>query len=166
MDTWSILQSYAICYGHLVYFNRFGILCQEKSGNPALKMRLNHLCTSALVLQSEADKFLLRKNWMQLPATAALGKLRWNSPHSDYPFVLIKYFGKFINCLHTSEVFSYNAPVCLYEKYLNVLHISSFGLSIRIDLIFRKIYKKPTTRTYLWRIFVQRTRLFTCMSNI
>jgi hypothetical protein len=43
MDTWSILQSY-ICYilrtfgivrGNLVDFSRFGILYQEKSGNPA-----------------------------------------------------------------------------------------------------------------------------------
>jgi hypothetical protein len=41
MDTWSILRS--VCYilltfgivcGNLVYFSRFGILYQEKSGNP------------------------------------------------------------------------------------------------------------------------------------
>jgi hypothetical protein len=41
MDTWSILQSFVIFYGHLVYvvrgnlvyFARYGILYQEKSGN-------------------------------------------------------------------------------------------------------------------------------------
>jgi hypothetical protein len=41
MDTWSILQSFVIFYGHLVYFvviwyifTRFGILYQETSGKP------------------------------------------------------------------------------------------------------------------------------------
>jgi hypothetical protein len=42
MDTWSILQSFFIFYGHLVYvlrgnlvyFSRFGLLHQENSGNP------------------------------------------------------------------------------------------------------------------------------------
>jgi hypothetical protein len=41
MDTWSILQSFVIFYwtfgivhGNLVYISRFGILYQEKSGNP------------------------------------------------------------------------------------------------------------------------------------
>jgi hypothetical protein len=31
---WSILRPFGIFYGHLVYFTRFGILCQEKSGSP------------------------------------------------------------------------------------------------------------------------------------
>jgi hypothetical protein len=42
MTIWSILQPLEIFYGHLVYFvviwyisPRFGILRQEKSGNPA-----------------------------------------------------------------------------------------------------------------------------------
>jgi hypothetical protein len=42
VTTWSILQPLEIFYGHLVYFvviwyisPRFGILDQEKSGNPA-----------------------------------------------------------------------------------------------------------------------------------
>jgi hypothetical protein len=40
MDTWSLLWSFVIFYGHLgrgnlVYFSGFGILYQEKSGNPA-----------------------------------------------------------------------------------------------------------------------------------
>jgi hypothetical protein len=29
------LWSFCICYVHMVSFRRFGILCQEKSGNPA-----------------------------------------------------------------------------------------------------------------------------------
>jgi hypothetical protein len=41
-DTWSILRSFVVFYGHLVYvvrgnlvyFSRFGILYEEKSGNP------------------------------------------------------------------------------------------------------------------------------------
>jgi hypothetical protein len=43
MDTWFIVRSFVTFYGylvyifcgHLVYFSRFGILYQEKSGNPA-----------------------------------------------------------------------------------------------------------------------------------
>jgi hypothetical protein len=42
MDIWSILLPFGILYGHLVYFvviwyafPRFGMLYQEKSGNPA-----------------------------------------------------------------------------------------------------------------------------------
>jgi hypothetical protein len=35
MTIWSILRPLEIFYGHLVYFPRFGILYQEKSGNPA-----------------------------------------------------------------------------------------------------------------------------------
>jgi hypothetical protein len=36
----NIVQFLAIWYfsGHLVYFPRFGIMCQEKSGNPDLTM--------------------------------------------------------------------------------------------------------------------------------
>jgi hypothetical protein len=39
MDTWSILPSFVMFYGHLVYvigyiFSSFGILYEEKSGNP------------------------------------------------------------------------------------------------------------------------------------
>jgi hypothetical protein len=42
MDTWSSFRSFVIVYGHLVcivrgnlvYFSRFGVLYQEKSGNP------------------------------------------------------------------------------------------------------------------------------------
>jgi hypothetical protein len=33
MYAWSILRPFGIFYGHLVYFSRFGILHQEKSGN-------------------------------------------------------------------------------------------------------------------------------------
>jgi hypothetical protein len=38
---WSILQPFGIhilcIFGHLVYFSRFGVLHQEKSGKPATK---------------------------------------------------------------------------------------------------------------------------------
>jgi hypothetical protein len=34
MAIWNTLMSLDISYGHLVYFPRFGILCQEKSGKP------------------------------------------------------------------------------------------------------------------------------------
>jgi hypothetical protein len=41
---WNILRSFGIFYGHLVMlwkfwyiFSRFGILCQEESGNPGRK---------------------------------------------------------------------------------------------------------------------------------
>jgi hypothetical protein len=43
MDAWSVLRPFVIFYGHLVQlvvfwysFSRFGILYQEKSGNPDL----------------------------------------------------------------------------------------------------------------------------------
>jgi hypothetical protein len=47
MDTWSISQSLVIFYGHsvhiargnLVYFSRFGILYEEKSGNPVRQQK-------------------------------------------------------------------------------------------------------------------------------
>jgi hypothetical protein len=32
-----ILWAFGIVCGHLVYFSRFGILCEDKSGNPASK---------------------------------------------------------------------------------------------------------------------------------
>jgi hypothetical protein len=34
MGIWSILLPFGIFYGYLVYFPRFGMLYQEKSGNP------------------------------------------------------------------------------------------------------------------------------------
>jgi hypothetical protein len=34
MDIWSILRSIGIFCGNLVYFSHFGMLYQEKSGNP------------------------------------------------------------------------------------------------------------------------------------
>jgi hypothetical protein len=44
LDSWSILRSYVIFYGHFVkfvviryIFSRFGILYQEKSGNPGFQ---------------------------------------------------------------------------------------------------------------------------------
>jgi hypothetical protein len=44
MAIWSILQSFGMFCGHLVffivdlvYFSRFGMLCQEKSGNHEVK---------------------------------------------------------------------------------------------------------------------------------
>jgi hypothetical protein len=48
---WNILQSFGIpigtyCCGNLVYFPRFGILCQEKSGNPARSKEIFFLSTS------------------------------------------------------------------------------------------------------------------------
>jgi hypothetical protein len=36
---WYYLWPFGIFYGHLVYFSRFGILHQEKSGNPAKPCR-------------------------------------------------------------------------------------------------------------------------------
>jgi hypothetical protein len=49
MDTWTVLRSFGIFYGHLVYvvrgnlvyFSRFGILYLEKSGNPATHTSLH-----------------------------------------------------------------------------------------------------------------------------
>jgi hypothetical protein len=36
MAVWYILWPFGIFYGHLVYFPHFGLLYQEKSGNPVL----------------------------------------------------------------------------------------------------------------------------------
>jgi hypothetical protein len=49
--TWSILRPFgvhilwpfSIFHGYLVYFSRFGMLYQEKSGNPALHSRWGKL---------------------------------------------------------------------------------------------------------------------------
>jgi hypothetical protein len=40
MSIWYILQSFGIFFGYLVYFSRFGVLYQEKSGNLACKQTL------------------------------------------------------------------------------------------------------------------------------
>jgi hypothetical protein len=34
MIIWGISRPFVIFYGHLVFFRRFGLLSQEKSGNP------------------------------------------------------------------------------------------------------------------------------------
>jgi hypothetical protein len=34
-DIWSILLPFGTFYGYLVYFSRFGMMYEEKSGNPA-----------------------------------------------------------------------------------------------------------------------------------
>jgi hypothetical protein len=67
MDTWSILRSFVIFYGHLVhftvfccilwifgivccnlaYFPRFGILYQEKSGNPEIALIIEPSSTAS-----------------------------------------------------------------------------------------------------------------------
>jgi hypothetical protein len=36
MDSWSISGLFGIFYGHLVYFAPFGMLYQDKFGNPAV----------------------------------------------------------------------------------------------------------------------------------
>jgi hypothetical protein len=36
MAIWYILWPFGMSYGYLVYFSRFGMLYQEKSGNPGL----------------------------------------------------------------------------------------------------------------------------------
>jgi hypothetical protein len=65
MHIWNILRAFGICYGHLVilwqfciYFPHFGILCQEKSGNPACCrflqinfLRVSFLQRKPLILQ-------------------------------------------------------------------------------------------------------------------
>jgi hypothetical protein len=50
MDIWSILRTFGIFLGHLAYFveiwynvPRFGMLYQEKSGNPGSQNKLNPL---------------------------------------------------------------------------------------------------------------------------
>jgi hypothetical protein len=39
-----------IIYGHLVYFSRFGILYQEKSGNPAVGTKMSNLKRCSFIL--------------------------------------------------------------------------------------------------------------------
>jgi hypothetical protein len=34
---WDILLPFGIFYGYLIYFSRFGMLYQEKSGNPGFE---------------------------------------------------------------------------------------------------------------------------------
>jgi hypothetical protein len=51
MSIWSILRPLELFYGHLVYFviiwyifSRFGMLCQEKCGNPVTNYQGAHPC--------------------------------------------------------------------------------------------------------------------------
>jgi hypothetical protein len=53
------LWPFGTFYGYLVYFSRFGILRQDKSGNPARRRTLLHN-TGVKVLQS-----LLAKYWIK-----------------------------------------------------------------------------------------------------
>jgi hypothetical protein len=48
---WFILWQFGICVGHFGIFSRFGILCQEKSGNPISEQRFFlHLFGENLIL--------------------------------------------------------------------------------------------------------------------
>jgi hypothetical protein len=50
MAIWNILWTFGVFYNHLVHFSGFGIVYQEKSGNPAVeskeggKEKMGHLC--------------------------------------------------------------------------------------------------------------------------
>jgi hypothetical protein len=56
---WSIFQPFGIFYGNLAYFTPFGMLYQEKSGNPAPQAEMIPLCTNV----DQADK-AIHKNWV------------------------------------------------------------------------------------------------------
>jgi hypothetical protein len=70
MTIWSILRPFEISFGHLVYFvviwyisPRFGILYQEKSGNPGVVfMKMNKFLHTHLETTEQrfANKFLLQ----------------------------------------------------------------------------------------------------------
>jgi hypothetical protein len=47
MDIWNILRPFRIFRGNLGYFSHFGMLHQEKSGNPASRGRLLRLRISS-----------------------------------------------------------------------------------------------------------------------
>jgi hypothetical protein len=75
MTIWSILRQLEIFYGHLVYFvviwyisPRFGILYQEKSGNPALKASLHETRTHKLGKGCKGNAELADFSWYNIQA--------------------------------------------------------------------------------------------------
>jgi hypothetical protein len=64
---WYILWAFGIVYGYLVYFSRFGILQQKKSGNPGFQ-RISHSPNLSFI---RAESFFQR------------GKKRPSSSRSD-----------------------------------------------------------------------------------
>jgi hypothetical protein len=50
MAAWNILQTFGIFYEHLVHFSGFGIMYQEKSGNPAVATTLYNFCAGEVPL--------------------------------------------------------------------------------------------------------------------
>jgi hypothetical protein len=75
MDTWSILWSFVIFYGYLVYlvrgnlvyFSRFGILYQEKSGNIGLRhFQIGHDLPSTRGQKTRLEPHFLRRHPRQI----------------------------------------------------------------------------------------------------
>jgi hypothetical protein len=64
-----ILWTFGIVRGNLVYFSRFGILCQEKSGNTGRESKLLHsievlkLCVSDASNEEKGSSVELQPTW-------------------------------------------------------------------------------------------------------
>jgi hypothetical protein len=79
MAIWSILWPFGIFYGYLAYFSRFGMLYQEKSGNPYLDPLLRSWVTTPSLLKyttPRAAKCVLKtKIFSSTTKNALVGKI-------------------------------------------------------------------------------------------
>jgi hypothetical protein len=78
---WYILWSFGIFCGHLVYFFRFGMLYQEKSGNPdSTTITLTHACFVAAAWLRKPQTLSVKKSCAK---KFALSTVREN-PHQSF----------------------------------------------------------------------------------
>jgi hypothetical protein len=74
---WYILWSCGIFYGHLVYFPRFGMLYQDKSGNPGFDANQQHF---QIIDRLSCKKMLAKKNPRFSGKNCLLLRLKWRKP--------------------------------------------------------------------------------------
>jgi hypothetical protein len=126
MDVWSIFWNFSDIFNvHLVYFvviwyifPRFGMLYQEKSGNPGkkLKKKLSDKTCSDLGSQHPTDVINL-KRWHQISTSV----FHWQSKLSFLLLEFSKLIGELLSQFNARPVLLYNAWKTFYYNMYNIL---------------------------------------------